>query len=41
MDISTKDMPINGEIKAKEVRLVGPEGEALGIFPLKDALELA
>ena len=34
-------MPINGEIKAKEVRLVGPEGEALGIFPLKDALELA
>lgn len=34
-------MLINGEIKAKEVRLVGPEGEALGIFPLKDALELA
>ncbi len=34
-------MPINGEIKAKEVRLVGPEGEALGIFPLKDALDLA
>ena len=41
LDISTKDMPINGEIKAKEVRLVGPEGEALGIFPLKDALDLA
>ena len=41
MDISTKDMPINGEIKAKEVRLVGPEGEALGIFPLKDALDMA
>ena len=41
MEISTKDMLINGEIKAKEVRLVGPEGEALGIFPLKDALELA
>ncbi len=34
-------MPINGEIKAKEVRLVGPEGEALGIFPIKDALDLA
>ena len=34
-------MPINGEIKAKEVRLVGPEGEALGIFPIKDALEMA
>lgn len=41
LDISTKDMPINGEIKAKEVRLVGPEGEALGIFPIKDALEMA
>ncbi len=41
LEISTKDMLINGEIKAKEVRLVGPEGEALGIFPLKDALELA
>lgn len=41
LDISTKDMPINGEIKAKEVRLVGPEGEALGIFPLKDALDMA
>ena len=41
MDISTKDMPINGEIKAKEVRLVGPEGEALGIFPIKEALNMA
>ncbi len=41
MDISTKEMPINGDIKAKEVRLVGPEGEALGIFPIKDALEMA
>ena len=34
-------MPINGEIKAKEVRLVGPEGEALGIFPIKEALNMA
>lgn len=39
--ISTKDMLINGEIKAKEVRLVGADGEALGIFPLKDALNMA
>lgn len=39
--ISTKDMLINGEIKAKEVRLVGANGEALGIFQLKDALNMA
>lgn len=39
--ISSKDMLINGEIKAKEVRLVGANGEALGIFPLKDALNMA
>ena len=34
-------MPINGEIKAKEVRLVGSDGEALGILPIKDALDMA
>lgn len=34
-------MLINGDIKAKEVRLVGANGEALGIFPLKDALNMA
>ena len=34
-------MLINGEIKAKEVRLVGANGEALGIFPIKDALNMA
>lgn len=39
--ISTKDMPINGEIKAKEVRLVGSDGEPIGIVPLKDALNMA
>ena len=39
--ISSKDMLINGEIKAKEVRLVGAQGEALGIFSIKDAQNMA
>ncbi len=34
-------MLINGEIKAKEVRLVGAQGEALGIFSIKDAQNMA
>ncbi len=34
-------MLINGEIKAKEVRLVGADGEALGIFSIRDAMNLA
>lgn len=34
-------MLINGEIKAKEVRLVGAQGEALGIFFIKDAQNMA
>ncbi len=39
--ISTKEQLINDEIKAKEVRLVGPEGEQLGIMPLAEAKEYA
>ncbi|MBQ8005754.1 MAG: translation initiation factor IF-3, partial [Clostridia bacterium] len=30
--ISTKETPINEEIRAKEIRVVGPEGEQLGIM---------
>lgn len=41
LHISAKDMLINGEIKAKEVRLVGADGEALGIFSIRDAMNLA
>ncbi|HHY59533.1 MAG TPA: translation initiation factor IF-3 [Clostridia bacterium] len=36
-----KDLRINEEIRAREVRLVGTDGEQLGIMPLKDALKIA
>ncbi|HEY4390342.1 MAG TPA: translation initiation factor IF-3 [Paenibacillus sp.] len=32
---------INDEIRAKEVRLVGAEGEQIGIKPLREALQMA
>ncbi len=32
---------INGEISAREIRLVGPEGEQLGIVSLREAFEKA
>ena len=32
---------INDEIRAKEVRVVGAEGEQLGIFPIREALQMA
>ena len=31
-------MPINDEIKSNKVRLIGAQGEQLGIVPLKEAL---
>src|SRR3712207_5141950 len=31
----------NAEIRAKEVRLIGPEGKQIGIVPLKIAIEAA
>lgn len=39
--IISKDLRINQAIKAKEVRLVSPEGEQLGIVSLRDALKAA
>ena len=39
--ISTKELQINEEIKVKEARIVGPEGEQLGIMKVNDALEAA
>lgn len=39
--ISNKDMLINEEIKAKEVRLVGDGGEQLGILPIAQAMQIA
>lgn len=40
--ISTKDTTlINDDIRAKEVRVIGADGEQVGILPLADAKELA
>ena len=39
--ISAKDMLVNEEIKLKEVRVIGVEGEAIGIMSSDDALQLA
>jgi translation initiation factor IF-3 len=39
--ISNKDLLINEEIRDREVRLVGPEGEQLGIFAIADAMRIA
>lgn len=36
-----RDLLINEQIRAKEVMVIGPNGEQLGIKPLKDALTLA
>jgi translation initiation factor IF-3 len=38
--IST-ELRVNEQIRAREVRLVGPEGEQVGIVPLERALQLA
>jgi translation initiation factor IF-3 len=32
---------VNDEIRVKEVRLIGPEGEQLGIKPIREALQIA
>lgn len=37
----TKEWRINDEIRAKDVRLVSPEGEQLGIMQVRDALRIA
>jgi translation initiation factor IF-3 len=39
--VISKDLRINDEIRAREVRLVGEEGEQLGIVQLRDALQMA
>jgi translation initiation factor IF-3 len=36
-----KDVRINREIRAKEVRVIDPEGKQLGILPVFEALRLA
>ena len=32
---------INGKIRAREVRVIGPEGQQLGVFSLTDAINMA
>ena len=34
-------MPINEEIREKEVRVIGPDGSPLGIMSSKEALQIA
>lgn len=41
LNISKQEMRINEEIRASQVRLVGPEGEQLGIMQSSAALDLA
>ena len=36
-----KDLFINEQIRAREVMVIGPSGEQLGVKPIKDALTLA
>ena len=36
-----QELPINGQIRAKEVQLISDNGEKLGMVPLSRALELA
>lgn len=36
-----RELRVNEEIRAREVRLISAEGEQLGIFPLRDALRIA
>ncbi|MNC02112.1 Translation initiation factor IF-3 [compost metagenome] len=40
-NVISKDHMINEEIRAKEVRLIGPESEQLGIKPFREALQMA
>ncbi|SFI81161.1 translation initiation factor IF-3 [Thermoflavimicrobium dichotomicum] len=39
--ISKEQHQVNEAIRAREVRLIGPDGDQLGIKPLKEALKLA
>lgn len=36
-----QELPINGQIRAKEVQLIGENGEKLGMLPTPRALEIA
>ena len=36
-----QELPINGQIRAKEVQLIDDQGEKLGVLPIRDALDKA
>ncbi|WP_202886978.1 translation initiation factor IF-3 [Cohnella zeiphila] len=40
-NIISKDHQINEEIRAKEVRLIGADGEQIGIKPFREAMQMA
>jgi translation initiation factor IF-3 len=40
-EIISKDHMINDEIRVKEVRLIGADGEQLGIKPIREAMQIA
>lgn len=41
LNISNKELLINEEIRDKEIRVIGAEGEQLGVLQTKDALNMA
>ena len=41
LSISAKEVMINDQIRAKEVRVIDSDGSQLGILPLAEALKLA
>lgn len=41
MDSIAKDYRVNQQIRAPQVRVIGENGEQLGVFPLQRALEIA
>ncbi|MGI6558672.1 MAG: translation initiation factor IF-3 [Limnochordia bacterium] len=36
-----KELRINGQIKAREIRVISPDGKQLGVMPLREGLRLA
>lgn len=41
MTIISKDLRVNDQIRAREVRVVDPEGEQIGVMSIRDAQDLA
>ncbi len=41
MEISSREHRINQEIRAREVRLIDETGKQLGIYPVREALQIA